>query len=206
MRDINRRTLIEHTLILSLAAATSGLVAPARAATIAGDVTSLKGEVKAEVDAAQRILAQGAQVFVDDLIMTAPTARVTLTLGQGTTIKLSGSARLKLDRHMVNAGGSFDLQGGGLLFERGANGPKGDTAFKSPYGLIAVRGTTFFAGPSNGVFGVFVQHGEIDVTAAGKTVRLLPGQGTNIAKPGAAPSNAAKWKPARIRAAFLSVA
>ena len=35
--------------------------------------------------------------------------------------------------------------------------PKPEVTIRSPYALLAVRGTTVFAGPSNGVFGVFVQ-------------------------------------------------
>ena len=76
---------------------------------------------------------------------------------------------------------------------------------RSSYGLIAVRGTKFFAGPSNGVFGVFVVHGSVDVTAAGKTVKVDRGFGTNIAKPGDPPTDPAAWKPPRIRAALASV-
>ena len=71
--------------------------------------------------------------------------------------------------------------------------------------LIAIRGTRVFAGPSNGVFGVFVARGSVDVTAAGKTVTLGRGFGTNIAKPGDEPTAPAAWKPPRIKAAFASV-
>jgi hypothetical protein len=51
---------------------------------------------------------------------------------------------------------------------------------RSPYGLMAVRGTTFFAGPSNDVFGVFVARGVVAVTGGGRTVVLRLGLGTNI--------------------------
>ena len=76
---------------------------------------------------------------------------------------------------------------------------------RSLFGLIAIRGTRVFAGPSNGVFGVFVVHGSVDVTAAGKTVKVDRGFGTNIAKPGDPPTDPAAWKPPRIRAALASV-
>ena len=76
---------------------------------------------------------------------------------------------------------------------------------RSLFGLIAIRGTRVFAGPSNGVFGVFVARGAVDVTAAGKTVTLGRGFGTNIAKPGDPPTDPAAWKPPRIKAAFASV-
>ena len=48
---------------------------------------------------------------------------------------------------------------------------------RSSYGLIAVRGTKFFAGPSNGVFGVFVDHGTVTVSGGGSEVVLQAGRG-----------------------------
>jgi hypothetical protein len=80
-----------------------------------------------------------------------------------------------------------------------------ETLLRSLFGLITIRGTRVFAGPSNGVFGVFVTRGVVDVTAGGKTVRLAKGFGTNIAKPGDPPTDPAAWKPPRIKAALASV-
>ena len=178
---------------------------PTRAQTQAGDVASIKGEAQAEAAEKRRPLVQGTVVFVDEVITTGASSRLTLNLGRNTTIKLGEGVRMRIDRHMVNAGGAFDLQSGAVLFDRGAGAPKGDTALRSPYGLLAVRGTKFFAGPSNGVFGVFVVRGRVDVTGAGKTVRLTAGLGTNIASPGDAPTKPAAWKAPRVKAALLSV-
>ena len=191
--------LVASAIILTL------LAVPSRAQTPAGDVASIKGEALAEIAEKRRSLAQGAAVFVDEVITTGATSRLTLNLGRNTTIKLGEGVRIRIDRHMVNAGGAFDLQSGAVLFDRGAGAPKGDTALRSPYGLLAVRGTKFFAGPSNGMFGVFVVHGRVDVTGAGKTVRLTAGLGTNIAKPGDAPTKPAAWKAPRVKAALQSV-
>lgn len=190
-----------------LAAALAAIVplVGAEAQTQAGAVATLKGEAAAEGTAARRALNQGATVYVDETISTGAGTRLTLSLGRNTTIKLGENARMKLDRHMVNAGGAFDLQAGPVLFNRGTGGPKGDTQVRSPYGLLAVRGTKFFAGPSNGVFGVLVLRGRVDVTGGGKTVRLTPGLGTNIAKPGDAPTAPGAWKPPRVKAALESV-
>ena len=76
---------------------------------------------------------------------------------------------------------------------------------RSPFGLISVRGTRVFAGPSRGVFGVFVQHGSVTVTAGGKTVTLEDGFGTDIARRGAAPTPPARWGEERVRLALASV-
>ena len=66
-------------------------------------------------------------------------------------------------------------------------GPKkkqnAESVLRSLFGLIAIRGTRVFAGPSNGVFGVFVDRGSVDVTAAGKTVTLAAGSGPTSPTP-----------------------
>jgi ferric-dicitrate binding protein FerR (iron transport regulator) len=104
-----------------------------------------------------------------------------------------------------NAGGEITLQSGPILFSRPAGSTPARMQIKSSFGLIAVRGTRFFAGPSAGVFGVFVERGSVAVSGAGTRVVLRAGQGTNIASPGAAPTPPAQWKPERIRTAFESV-
>ena len=83
---------------------------------------------------------------------------------------------------------------------------------KSPYGLIAVRGTKFFAGPSNAVFGVFVDHGTVVVSGGGSEVVLQAGEGTFRAASGdidlnsvAKPTAPSMWGKARIQAALASV-
>jgi len=105
----------------------------------------------------------------------------------------------------VRRGGAIHLGQGAVLFERSAPDPKPAVTIRSPYALLAVRGTTVFAGPSNGVFGVFVVTGEVEVRNGAGSVRLGPGQGTDIARPGAKPSSAAVWGDARINAAMRSV-
>jgi hypothetical protein len=191
--------------LLACALACAAVPSPARAQTPAGDVAAVKGEASAEAQSARRVLALGNPVFVDETVATGAASRLTLNLGRNTTLKLGEKARIRLDKHMINAGGAFDLQSGAVLFDRGAGGPKGATTFRSPYGLLAVRGTKFFAGPSNDVFGVFVIRGRVDVTGAGRTVRLTAGFGTNVRLPGDPPTKPAPWKKPRVKAALQSV-
>jgi hypothetical protein len=47
---------------------------------------------------------------------------------------------------------------------------------------------------------VFVSRGRVDVSGGGKTVSVGPAQGTDIAAPGAEPSDPATWKQSRIDA------
>ena len=98
----------------------------------------------------------------------------------------------------------WNFQGGAMLFDGEAQNGRG-ISVRSPFALIAVRGTRFFAGPSAGVFGVFVARGRVSVTAAGRQVELKQGQGTNIANSGAPATDPANWGEGRIRQALASV-
>ena len=94
-----------------------------------------------------------------------------MRLGRDTILKLGERARLIIDRYLVDAGGEINLESGPLLFDRPVGAPPASLQIRSLFGLIAVRGTRFFAGPSNGVFGVFVERGNIIVSAAGSRLR-----------------------------------
>ena len=80
-----------------------------------------------------------------------------------------------------------------------------DLAVRSPFGLIAVRGTRFFAGPSNGVFSVFVERGAVQVVGVNTWVIVTGGSGTDIAQPGGEPTHPHPWGAARIANAIASV-
>jgi FecR protein len=198
---IDRRVFLGLSAGLTSALLTTGL----HAATASGLVEAMRGEAFAEIKGARRALAVRANVFVEETIMTGEAARLALRFGGDTTLRLGAAARLTIDRYVANAGGEFNLLEGGLLYDRPKKKQSAESVLRSMFGLIAIRGTRVFAGPSNGVFGVFVDRGSVDVTAAGKTVTLRRGFGTNIAKLGDEPTDPAAWKPPRIKAAFASV-
>jgi hypothetical protein len=171
----------------------------------AGEVADVKGEAFAEKNSVRRDLERESPLFIREQIGTGAASRLTMRLGRDTILKLGERARLIIDRYLVDAGGEINLESGPLLFDRPVGAPPASLQIRSLFGLIAVRGTRFFAGPSNGVFGVFVERGNIIVSAAGQQVALGAGQGTNIRWPGAAPTRPAQWRDPRIRAALDSV-
>jgi hypothetical protein len=179
-------------------------LAQAQPAERAGMVTDLKGEAFAEAQNQRRTLEQSAALFIKDTVGTGPDARLTMRLGKDTILHLGQLARLTIDRFLVNAGGDITLDAGPILFDSPPGRPS-PIQIHSSFGLIAVRGTRFFAGPSNGVFGVFVERGSVAVSAAGVQVVVGEGQGTNIARPGDAPTPPAPWGAPRISAAMQSV-
>jgi hypothetical protein len=202
MVAITRRSLVGLSLApLALVLAPAALAQSDRA----GAVEEIKGEAFAEKASVRRSLDRAAPVFIRDQVGTGGSSRLIMKLGRDTTLKLGEWGRVVIDRYLVDAGGEITLGSGALLFDRPAGAKPAPVTVRSPFGLIAVRGTRFFAGPSNNVFGVFVEHGRVTVSAAGKSVTLRAGEGTNIAHPGAVPTPPAKWGEPRIISAMMSV-
>jgi hypothetical protein len=175
------------------------------AAEPAGAVESSRGECYAQTAVTRRPLAPAAEVFIGDAVSTGAQSALSLHLGTATNVKIGPEARLRIDRFLVNAGGMLVLENGGMLYDHDPRGGPDETTVRSPFGLVAVRGTRFFAGPSNGVFGVFVERGAVTVVGVRSAVLVTGGLGTNIAQPGAEPTQPTAWGAARIANALASV-
>ena len=117
----------------------------------AGVVEMLRGEAYVQAADHCRALALASPVFVGDFVHTGAQSALGLRLGSAILVRLGGEAQLRIDRFLVNAGGILDLARGGMVLDREPTPANGDIAVRSPFGLIAVRGTRFFAGPSNGL-------------------------------------------------------
>jgi ferric-dicitrate binding protein FerR (iron transport regulator) len=196
----NRRWLLRYgTLALPLIVA----LRSARAAEQVGSVEDVMGEAFAELESVRRTLDRAASIFLTEEVMTGASSRLAMRLGRNTTVRLGEQARLKIDRFLVDAGGEMTLRSGPMLFD--GQPRRAGVQVRSPFALIAVRGTRFFAGPSNDRFGVFVARGSVTVSAAGQQVILREGEGTDIVSPGAPPTPVKRWASERIRAALASV-
>jgi len=170
-----------------------------------GAVHAISGWAYAERGVDVRRLAVQAPVAMGELVRTGEESRLSLVLAGRTTLNLGALTRLKIERFLADRGGVIALEAGALLFDKPEKLKTGAIAVNSPFGLIAVRGTRFFAGPSAGVFGIFVEDGVVEVAAGGRTVQITPGYGTDIEKPGAPPSEPAPWGAGRITLALASV-
>ena len=204
-----RRLLWRGTLALPFILA----LKPARAVERVGSVEEITGEAFAELESVRRTLDRAAPVFLSEEVVTGVASRLGMRLGRNTTVRLGERARLKIDRFIVDAGGEMTLSSGPMLFE--GEPFRAGLQIRSPFALIAVRGTRFFAGPSNDRFGVFAARGSVTVTSAGQQVILRQGEGTDIASSGTSPMRGEdvatpptpvkRWAPERIRAALESV-
>lgn len=179
--------------------------ASAAASDSIGEAFDVRGKVVARHVDNVRSLASGSPLMLKDSVETQEHSFARLELAGRTTVRLGSMARLLLDQYVAEAGGVLELGAGAMLFERAEDLPKIDISIRSRFGLMGVRGTRFFAGPSRGVFGVFVARGAVDVQAAGVSRRLAAGQGVNIAGEGQPPDMAKTWGKARIDEALASV-
>ena len=197
---------MERRAILAGLLAAGGALS-ARAAERAGEVQNSRGECYAQMATARRTLRPDAPLFVGDAVATGAQSALGMHLGEATEVRLGAESNLRIDRFIVNAGGVLVLERGAMLYDRnpGAGGDSSDVAVRTPYGLLAVRGTRFFAGPSNGVFGVFVERGAVTVVGVNTAVLVTDGQGTDLARPGAEPTSPHPWGKARIADAMASV-
>jgi ferric-dicitrate binding protein FerR (iron transport regulator) len=195
---VTRRAVFASTAACLISRAAFG------APSAAGLVTAVVGQGFAEAGAAHRDLEQNSQVFIGDLVGTGSESRLAIRLGEVTQLKLGADVRVLIDSFIANAGGVLELRNGPLQIDSDSRRLSRGLSIRSPFGSIAVRGTHFFAGPSNGVFGIFVFRGSVRVTAAGRVVTVTEGKGTNIERVGSRPTVPAAWGEARIRQAVAS--
>ena len=167
-----------------------------------GKVTEIRGTASAEGAGDTRTLAENGPIFLEELLRTGDESRLAMLLGVRTSVRLGAKSKIRVDRYIADAGGEIVVDSGQLLFDGRAR--KGLTV-RSPYALIAVRGTKFFAGELGTGFSVFVARGEVSVTGGGGSVTLREGEGTDIATYGAPPSPAEKWGAPKIARAFALV-
>src|ERR1700746_3788765 len=178
----NRRWLLRHgALVLPFIL----VLRPAGAVERVGLVEDVTGEAFAELESVRRTLDRAAPVFLTEEVVTGLASRLGMRLGRNTTVRLGEQAQLRIDRFLISAGGEITLRSGPLLFD--GQPRRAGMQIRSPFALIAVRGTRFFAGPSNDRFGVFVARGSVTVTSAGQQVILGEVHGTVMASPGVVP-------------------
>ncbi|WP_158595753.1 FecR family protein [Oleomonas cavernae] len=191
-------------LLIGLMPIGAGDVARADTAA-AGLVLNLRGSAEATRETVQRPLSPEDSVFTGDAVATGAKSRIEIRLGRDTTIAIGENGRVKIDDFLAEAGGEISLEAGALMLDKDPESVARPIKVNSDFGQIAVRGTNFFAGPSRGSFGVLLLRGHVVVTAAGTSVELKAGEGTDIAYPGAPPSPPKVWAPERVEEALAQL-
>ena len=211
-------------LLGSLAAgATFAAVRPAIGENTLGRVLAVEGSLTRLNATPGEALSPGNSLIENDKLQTGKESFARLKLGEDTDILLGPNTHLVVDHFLAGQGGELELMSGQMLFDRPEGLPKIDVSVRTTFGMIGVRGTKFFAGPLQGVFSVFVEHGKIEVSNAGVSRKVIGGEGLEIRAPQgstrslgakqdirdiarlAIPAPPAPWAQDRIRAAYASV-
>lgn len=178
-----------------------------------GTVSRIQGEASGTRGAATRALGLNASVFPNEVVSTGAAARLEVIFKDNTRLTLGEKAKLTLDRFVFNpvagrgrirfrVGGAFRFLSGQV-----SKLARSDVRVTTPVAAIGIRGTEFWAGPiDDQALGVFLIEGSVRVSnAAGARTLNRPGQGTNIARPGAAPGPVTVWPPEKINRATATV-
>ncbi|OAP47123.1 FecR domain-containing protein [Sinorhizobium americanum] len=188
-----------------LAAAIGDRTAVAASGAVVGKAQTIRGNVRRRQGEADERLAAGGAVHDRDYVTTSTNSFADLALSE-TRILLGPQTELLIDSFIAGEGGTLELGLGRMIFDRPEGLPKVDVAVRTAFGMIGVRGTKFFCGPSRAAaFAVFVEHGAVNVEGGGIARTLTAGEGVDFDRPGAAPGEVTRWGQARIREAYASV-
>lgn len=183
----------------------------ASAAEPAGAISQMKGAATGTVEGAVAELDLGASVVMREVLATAAAARLEVTFLDATRLTLGESATVTIDTFVYDAGAASRIAlaaTGTLRFVSAIGKPANAVVTVStPVAEIGVRGTDFWFGPIDGQFGVLLIEGAVSVSnTAGAVVLDQPGEGTNIAGPGAAPGPVTQWPQQKVERALAAVA
>jgi len=178
-----------------------------------GTVSRIQGEASGTRNGATRALAPNSAVFLNETVATGETARLEVTFTDNTRLTLGEKAKLTLDNYVYDsATGRGTIKFGLLGAFRFVSGQvsklaSAEVSVTTPVAIVGIRGTEFWGGPIDGqALGVFLIEGSVSVSnGAGQQILNLPGQGTNIAAPGAAPGLVTFWPPDKVGRAIATV-
>ena len=173
----------------------------ARGASGIGTVVAINGPGQVgQPDRLAQMLA-GMALFEGDLAVTGSEGRAHLGLGRNTEIHLGPVSELRIDKFIADIGGAIYLNGA-IVFDRDDAAPPINLEFQTDFGRIAVRGTRFFAGPSENAFAVFVERGTVAVSGGSVIKAVKSGQGIDLRGNNVAPGPVGKWSQSRVDDAF----
>lgn len=206
-RMLHRLAIIAMTLLSGFA---GGQVV---AQETIGTVSRIQGEASGTRGGATRALGLNSSVIPNESVSTGAAARLEVTFKDDTRLTLGENAKLTLDKYVFNPAAGrgtirFRLVGAfRFLSGQVSKLARSDVSVTTPVATIGIRGTEFWGGPiDDQSLGVFLIEGAVRVSnAAGAQMLNRPGQGTNIARPGAAPGPITFWPQDKVNRAIAAV-
>ena len=149
-----------------------------------------------------------------DAIKSGKNARVEIIFNDGTKLYIGANCHIVIDEFLFDPDKNI-----GTTILRALQGPfrfitgrigkvqKPQVVVQSRFGVVGVRGTDFWAGPSRGVYGVLLLDGSISVTNPfGQRILTEAGTGVNLTSNTAPPGEVTVWGALRAREALDDVA
>jgi len=198
-------------IVMTLVGGVAGGHAAAQEAI--GAVSRIQGEANGTRGGATRALGLNAPVFLNEIVSTGDGARLEVTFADDTRVTVGEKAKLTLDTFVFDpAAGNGAIKfgvTGALRFVSGklTKLASSDVSVTTGVANLGIRGTEFWGGPiDDQALGVFLVTGVVSVSnAAGEQILSRPGQGTNIATPGAAPGPVSFWAQDKVDRAVATV-
>lgn len=177
-----------RNVVISVFAFILTAISPAAAQVAIGTAERIQGDVRGTVAGAEQPVAAGSAIFLNQVIATGADARAALRLEDGTTLTVGENAEVTLDAFVYDPAGKSTLSAnvvGAFRYVSGKIEPGATRAatVTTPAATIGVRGTDFWGGAFDGVYGVVVLEGSVTVTPpGGESVTLdAAGMGVDIA-------------------------
>lgn len=163
-----------------------------------GRVADLTGPAVVLRDGQPRALYRGARIHRDDRLRTLETAKLKIVFADGSELVLGADSKVAIARYAPDAGhGVLELLRG-ILRAVVAGAPRWERFDVETRNAVAsARSTQWVVALTPEQTSVFVVEGAVDVRAAGRTVRLQEGDGTDVPV-GAGPGDPVQWGQARV--------
>jgi hypothetical protein len=175
-----------------------------------GKVSDVDGTTEIVSAGASAAAAKGADVRMNDELLTGADGRLQVTFRDNTVLTLSENARVVIDRYVYDPEqGVGDVllttTQGAFRFATGKMKALSEKTItvETPVAQVGVRGTEFWGGPVDGEYSVLLLAGEVNVrNQAGTVVLNKPGFATMIRSRLVAPVLPSLWSPDRIQSAL----
>jgi hypothetical protein len=130
--------------------------APAGADEPIGNVVTLTGSATVTRNATAIPLNLKDDIFLNDLVQTAPDSKVGITFNDATTFNLSPNSTITIDAYVFQQGGKdnaglFDIRRGTVAFVAAALAKTGDVKITTATATMGIRGTTGLVEVPDGV-------------------------------------------------------
>jgi len=177
------RTLARFPLALVVALIGAPADAAPAAAPVVGEVVELAGRVSLHANGAVRgrpVTVAGAAVAVADQLRTKADSKALLEFLDGSQAMVTADSALS-----IKGLKRFAPQGGRVLFEIKSQGGVAGVLIDTPTAVLGVKGTRFVVEPQDGGARVYLEEGELAVTAKRGEFRM--GKPRGVSRPAVDP-------------------